>query len=163
MGGTTKRARAHETSSGTAAEYFVAAELIRRGGSAFLTIGNHKQVDILVRTNAGIVRTVDVKAVHGKKPREGRKTHVSWNMPKVESRRESKDFFYVLTWLGNKRGHYASPEYFIVTAKWAGELCKKSFAEYLAASPTRDPASAMRRIHYTEAEPWRDRWDLLLE
>src|SRR5512139_1565121 len=111
---TGKKTPKEDVYSGTAAEYFVAGELLRRGATAFVSIGTHKQIDVLVRSRAGSIVTVDVKAVHGPKPIKGKVSQASWNMPKVTARGGTPDFFYVLVWLGKKHGDFASPEYFVV-------------------------------------------------
>lgn len=151
-----------EPASGTAAEYFVAGELLRRGVNAFLSIGAHKQIDVLVRTADGAVTIVDVKAVHGAKPRANIKRQASWNMPKVALRGSTRQFFYVLVWLGSKHGDYAQPEYFVVPAAWAAEKCDEKHATWVAGKPTRKAESVMRRLDYADVGAWRDRWELLI-
>lgn len=157
----TRKTRGDDIASGTAAEYFVAGELLRRGINAFLSIGAHKQIDVLVKSRSGAIRTIDVKAVHGPKPRSDRKVQASWNMPKVEQRGGTPDFFYVLVWLGSRHGDFSVPEYFIVPAPWAAATCKASHAAWAAEDPNRDATSGMRRLLYSEVSEWRDRWDLL--
>jgi hypothetical protein len=147
-------------SSGTAAEYFVAGELLRRGVGAYLSIGAHKRVDILVTADDSIT-TVDVKAVHGRKPTPGLKSQASWNMPKVEARRVVPGFYYVLVWLGAKKGDYAPPEYFVVPTDWAASKCADNHKKWVAESATHDATSPMRRLLYSDVGAWRERWDLL--
>lgn len=86
--------------TGTSAEFFVMGELLRRGHPAWLSIGTHKQIDILLDAGGKIV-IIDVKSVHGRKPHPNRKSQVSWNMPKVEERGSISNLFYVLVWMGN--------------------------------------------------------------
>lgn len=150
-----------EPASGTAAEYFVAGELLRRGVNAFLSVGAHKQIDVLVRTADGAVTIVDVKAVHGPKPRRDLKKQASWNMSKVGLHGSTQRFFYVLVWLGSKHGDYAQPEYFVVPAAWAAKECDEKHTTWAAAKATRKAESTMRRLDYADVTEWRDRWDLL--
>lgn len=154
-------AMSEENASGTAAEYFAAGELLRRGVNAFLSIGAHKQIDVLVRATDGAICTVDVKAVHGPKPRPNIKTQVSWSMPKVEERGASPNFFYVLVWMGSRRGDYATPEYYVMTAEWAAERCRAGHAAWAQEKATRNADATMRRLYYAHVQEWRDRWDLL--
>ena len=147
--------------SGTAAEYFVAGELLRGGMNAYLSIGTHKQVDVIVKAKSEVFSTIDVKAVHGPKPNPDRKGQTTWNMPKVEKRGSSPNFFYALVWMGTKRGDYATPEYFVIPAAWAAKYCAEPFAAYIAEKPTRNAESTMRRLSYSDVVEWRDRWDLL--
>lgn len=55
-----QRARISATQSGVAGEYFVAAELSRRGHIASLTLGITRGVDILV-SNADATRSVGIQ------------------------------------------------------------------------------------------------------
>lgn len=150
-----------EPASGTAAEYFVAGELLRRGVNAFLSIGAHKQIDVLVRTIDGAITIVDVKAVHGAKPRASIKSQASWNMPKVGVRGSTPWFFYVLVWLGSKHGDYAQPEYFVVPAAWAAKKCDEKHSAWVDGKATRKAESTMRRLDYADVGEWKDRWELL--
>ncbi|HEY4685628.1 MAG TPA: hypothetical protein VII57_06225 [Dehalococcoidia bacterium] len=51
-----------------AAEYFVMSALYRLGLDASLTLGNRKQIDIVVERPGRIPITIDVKGVYGKGP-----------------------------------------------------------------------------------------------
>lgn len=58
-----ERKSGHAT--GMAGEFFVMERLFRAGHEPALTLGNAKNIDILVATSAGKLRTLSVKAVRG--------------------------------------------------------------------------------------------------
>ena len=49
--------------SGTGSEFLVLSNLFRIGINAFLSFGNTKQIDIIIKAKNGLALTVDVKAV----------------------------------------------------------------------------------------------------
>jgi hypothetical protein len=51
--------------TGMAGEFFVMERLFRAGHEPALTLGNAKNVDILVATHSGPIRKISVKAVQG--------------------------------------------------------------------------------------------------
>jgi len=87
-------------SSGLSGEYFVAAELYRRGFSVGLTIGNAKAIDILAEKD-GSTYQIQVKTIRSKKS-------VGW--PLME--RQIKDnVIYVMVNLNFEE----QPDYYIMT------------------------------------------------
>ena len=84
-----------------AGEYFVAAELYRRGCHVGMTIGNTKAIDILVEKNGRMI-PIQVKTIRDKKS-------VGWPMMK---NRVKKGILYVFVLL-NEPG--TKPDYFIAT------------------------------------------------
>lgn len=93
-----------------AGEYFVAAELYRRGFSVGMTIGNAKAIDILAYKN-GLAIAIQVKAIRNKKS-------VGWPImrDKVEN-----GIIYIFVNL-NDQDH---PDYFICTSDEAREKVKQ--------------------------------------
>lgn len=49
--------------SGTGSEFLVLSNLFRLGINAFLSFGNTKQIDIIIKAKNGLALTIDVKAV----------------------------------------------------------------------------------------------------
>jgi hypothetical protein len=89
--------------AGLSGEYFVAAELYRRGWSVGRTIGNTKAVDIFVEKDDRIV-AIQVKAIYKRK-------NVGWP---IMSDKIKKDCFYIFVNLNaDKMDH---PDYFICTS-----------------------------------------------
>src|SRR5258706_14079118 len=98
-----QRSRLSTGLSGVAGEYFVAAELSRRGYVASLTLRNTRGIDILA-SNADATKTVgiQVKANSGKK--------ANWLLSEKAENDMAENLFYVFV---NLNGTEA-PEYYIV-------------------------------------------------
>jgi len=93
-------AEIQSSSTGLSGEYFVAAELLRRGYSVGITMGNAKAIDILAEKD-GKQFIIQVKAIFKKK-------NVGWPMMKDKI---NENIFYVFVNLnGDTMG---SPEYYI--------------------------------------------------
>ncbi len=100
------------SSTGLSGEYFVAAELLRRGFNVGITMGNAKSIDILAE-RAGKQYIIQVKAIYKKK-------NVGWPMMKDKI---IKDLFYVLVNLNGDR--MDQPEYFIAKGSEIRRLIKQ--------------------------------------
>ncbi len=92
--------------TGLSGEYFVAAELYRRGWSVGMTIGNAKAVDLFAE-KGNIIVAVQVKSIYKKK-------NVGWPIMKD---RIKEDCVYVFVNLNADKMH--SPDYFICTSQEA--------------------------------------------
>jgi len=98
--------------TGLSGEYFVAAELYRRGWSVGMTIGNAKAVDLFAEKDNRRI-AVQVKAIYKKK-------NVGWPMMKDAVK---KDCFYIFVNLNaDKMG---MPDYFICTSEEAKAKVKQ--------------------------------------
>lgn len=105
-------AEIQSSSTGLSGEYFVAAELLRRGFTVGITMGNAKGIDILAEKN-GKQFIVQVKAIYKQK-------NVGWPMMQDKVK---LDCFYVFV---NLKGDVmAEPEYFICTGEEAKPLVKQ--------------------------------------
>ena len=94
--------------TGLSGEYFVAAELYRRGWSVGMTIGNAKSVDLFAeKDNKRIV--IQVKAIYKKK-------NVGWPITKDKIK---KDCFYIF--VNINADTMEQPEYFICTNEEAND------------------------------------------
>jgi hypothetical protein len=141
------------TLSGIAGEYFVAAELSRRGYVASLTLRNTRGIDILA-SNADATKSVaiQVKAAQG--------TKASWLLnKKAEIDTAAENLFYVFIRLNG----LGAPEYHIVPRKDVAKYVRESHQEWL-----KTPGKGGRvhkdnpmRNFYDEKNAYRDRWDLL--
>lgn len=120
-------------SSHLAGEYFVAAELYRRGYSVALTLGNAKAIDLFAEREARTVN-VQVKAIRNKKS-------IGWPI----MRDAIKDnIIYVFVCL-NEPGE--EPEYFICTSEEARDRTKQYRTRGIV------DLSRVRNVQYE------DRWD----
>mgnify|MGYP001191797442 CR=1 FL=1 len=91
-------------------EYFVAAELYRRGFSVGITIGNAKTIDLFASKN-GKTFCIDVKGIRSKKS-------IGWPMMKDKVR---KDIFYIFINLNSTE----SPDYYICSSEETNLLVKQ--------------------------------------
>lgn len=95
-------AEIQSSSTGLSGEYFVAAELLRRGYCVGITMGNAKAIDILAEKD-GKQFIIQVKSIYKKK-------NVGWPMM-VEKVKEG--IFYVFVNLNGDK--MIEPNYFIAT------------------------------------------------
>jgi hypothetical protein len=95
-----------------AAEFYVLSMLYRKGMNAYLTLGNKKSVDIIVETDKGEIKTVDVK---------GLASTTCWPMDNFE--KENKNHFIVLvSFLDEIYNHEVSPECWVIPSKEVRKL-----------------------------------------
>lgn len=92
--------------TGLSGEYFVAAELYRRGWSVGMTIGNAKAVDLFAEKDDRRI-AVQVKAIYKKK-------NVGWPIMRDKVK---EDCFYIFVNLN--ADHMKQPDFFICTGKEA--------------------------------------------
>jgi predicted AAA+ superfamily ATPase len=92
--------------TGLSGEYFVAAELYRRGWSVGMTIGNAKAVDLFAEKEDKRV-AIQVKAIYKRK-------NVGWP---IMSDKIKKDCFYIFVNLNADK--MDTPDYFICTSEEA--------------------------------------------
>ena len=93
-------AEIQSSSTGLSGEYFVAAELLRRGYSVGITMGNAKAIDILAEKD-GKQFIIQVKAIFKKK-------NVGWPMMQAKV---NEDIYYIFVNLNGD--HMVMPEYYI--------------------------------------------------
>jgi len=98
--------------TGLSGEYFVAAELYRRGWSVGVTIGNAKAVDLFAEKDDKRI-AIQVKAIYKKK-------NVGWPIVKNKIR---SDCFYIFVNLNADK--MEAPEYFICTSSEAKDNVKE--------------------------------------
>lgn len=99
-----------------ASEFWVLSMLYRLGADASLTLGNKKSVDIVIVTDAGRTKTVDVKGVMG-----------PWDWPADNIRLPGpKNHFYVfLSFEGKIDKPEATPAAWIVAASRLNPFLRK--------------------------------------
>lgn len=94
------------SSTGLSGEYYVAAELLRRGYNVGITMGNAKAIDILAEKK-GKQFIIQVKSIYKKK-------NIGWPMMKDKV---FIDHFYIFVNLNADK--MTEPDYFICTGKEA--------------------------------------------
>ena len=105
-------AEIQRSSTGLSGEYFVAAELLRRGYSVGITMGNAKAIDILAEKD-GNQFIIQVKAIFKKK-------NVGWPMM---ADKVNESIFYVFVNLNGDK--MTEPDYFIATGIEAKQKVKQ--------------------------------------
>lgn len=95
-------AEIQSSSTGLSGEYFVAAELLRRGYSVGITMGNAKAIDILAEKD-GKQFIIQVKAIFKKK-------NVGWPMM---ADKVNESIFYVFVNLNGDK--MTEPDYFVAS------------------------------------------------
>ncbi|MDB5224885.1 MAG: hypothetical protein JWO43_507 [Candidatus Adlerbacteria bacterium] len=139
--------------SGIAGEYFVAAELSKRGLLASITLRNTKGVDILC-SNAEASKSVGIQV----KTKRG--SARQWIMHKKAVDYHAASLFYVFVNLNDNQRH---PDFFIVPSKTVAGYIKKSHAAWLIQPGKKGKVhkdTSMRMFKDPE-EKYLERWDLL--
>ncbi len=98
--------------TGLSGEYFVAAEIYRRGWSVGMTIGNAKSVDLFAEKSDKRI-AIQVKVIYKRK-------NVGWPIMKDKMR---TDCFYIFVNLNAAKMEH--PDYFICTSKEAKSKVKQ--------------------------------------
>lgn len=139
-------------SIGNSGEYFVAAELERRGFTAAIPMSNTKDFDILAisRTKHSTI-AIQVKTTQYK--------HKRWMLNKKCETLFAPHIKYVLVALNE----LSEPEYHIVPSEYLAETVRKNHKEWLATpgikgQPHNDNPT---RIFRDENDEFLNRWDLL--
>jgi hypothetical protein len=138
--------------SGIAGEYFVAAELTRRGYIASLTLRNTRGVDILA-SNLDATQSVgiQVKAIQGR----GK----SWMLNQKIEANEATNLFFVFVRLN----HLETPEYYIVPREDVSRFSAdnhKLWLETPGRKGQKHNDNPMRQFKDAENN-YKDRWNLL--
>jgi hypothetical protein len=138
--------------TGIAGEYFVAAELSRRGYVASITLRNTRGIDVLA-SNADATKSVgiQVKTCQGSKP--------DWMMNRKAEADLAQNLFYVFVCLPAA----GEPRFYIVPRSDVAKYVRESHKNWLATpgrrgQPHRD--SDMRRFKDPDGT-YEGRWDLL--
>ena len=139
--------------AGVAGEYFVAAELSRRGFIASITLRNTRGMDI-VATNKDAKRTVTIQC------KTSRKDAKQWLLGEKGEDFHADNHFYVFVDL---HGDLERPSYHIVPSSTVAKTIKMEHRAWLkGTTPSGKPRkdSAMRKFRDPE-DHYLERWDLL--
>lgn len=121
-------------STGLSGEYFVAAELLRRGFNVAITMGNAKAIDLIAEKN-GKTFPIQVKSIYKKK-------NVGW--PILKSKIKRKHFYVFVNLNGDKLTH---PEFFICSSAEA----KRKIKEYAT--------RGILNMYSINNDKFKNRWD----
>jgi len=131
--------------SGAAGQYFVAAELSRRGTIASLTLRNARGIDVLAANESG-TRSVGIQV---KTNQDGGK---EWVVHQKAEDLHAENLFYVFVNLNGSKG---SPEYHIVESEIVATSIRESHQNWLVGtkkdgSPRKDTTMRMFRDRASE-------------
>jgi hypothetical protein len=147
-----KAARPNKILTGIAGEYFVAAELSRRGYVASLTLRNTRGIDILAsNTDATKSVGIQVKANSGKKPQ--------WILGQKAESDVAENLFCVFVNLNGS----GPPEYYVVPRAVVAKYVSESHKAWLA-TPRLDGNAHQDnaiRVFRDPEEKFRNAWHLL--
>lgn len=138
---------------GVSGEYFVAAELARRGFIASITLRNTRGIDV-VASNSDASRSIGIQV----------KTNTSnkkdWMLNEKAERFYSDSLFYVFVNL-NEKG--SLPEFHVVPSKVVAGYVRRSHKRWLSTPGRRGRKHRDNpmRLFKDPANDYRDRWDLL--
>ena len=138
--------------TGSAGEYFVAAELSRRGVVAALTMSGTDAFDILAVNKAGRSYSIQVKTTQYKKK-------LRWLLSSKDEKPKAN--FYVFV---NLNGTEKQPDYYIMPAIEVAAAIKEEHETWLA-TPKRDGTAHkpinMRQIILDQQDKSKDNWYLI--
>lgn len=154
--GTKMATGARNQQTGRAGEYYVAAELNRRGAYAVTFAGNMPRIDVMA-SNTERTRTINIQV---KTCRSG-----DWQTSIDEGKKcdtvQDETRFWIFVHLGPDT---KPAEYFVVSDWWIRNNIYENHQSYLAKhAGTRaiNPKAKHHSIKSTRIEEWKDRWDLL--
>ena len=148
-----KRSGLESTLVGVAGEYFVAAELSRRGYLASITLRNSRGIDIIASSaDASRLVSIQVKTSSGRVPK--------WVLTKKSETFSSDSHYYVFVLL---REVGTRPDFHIVPSGIVAEYVATTHAAWLAGTKPDGSArkdSAMRNFR-DDDQQYKEAWDSL--
>lgn len=139
--------------AGVAGEYYVAAELSRRGHIASISLRNTRGIDILA-TNADASRSITIQC------KTNQFSHKEWILNEKSESFYSADHYYVFVALGDV---LTRPSFHIVPSKAVADFTTKSHRDWLR-TPGRKGRkhvdNSMRKFLDKE-DKYLEQWELL--
>ncbi len=139
--------------AGVSGEYFVAAELSKRGYIASITLRNTRGVDVLC-SNADATKTVGIQV------KTNRSTERSWILNQKVEDYFAPNLFYVFVNLNNNE---KPPDFFIVPSHVVAQHAKQSHEKWLKTPGKKGQKhkdNPMRKFRDPEEE-YLNKWKLL--
>ena len=139
--------------AGVAGEYFVAAELSRRGHIASISLRNTRGIDILA-TNASASRSVTIQC------KTNQLSKTSWMLSDKCESFISDNHFYVFVVLGPPLDR---PRYHVVPSAVVAKFVRDDYRNWMATPGRHGQAhvdNPVRNFH-DKANAYLERWDLL--
>lgn len=149
---------------GVSGEYFVAAELSRKGYIASLTLRNTRGVDILC-TNLDATKAVSIQV----KTTKG--SNRDWLLNRKAEEYCSANFFYVFVNLNKRRNPESSdfsdkqepPDFFVVPSKIVADYCKQGHSKWIDQPGKRGQTHKITNLRkfVDKKEEYLNKWELL--
>ncbi|OGV63043.1 MAG: aspartate ammonia-lyase [Lentisphaerae bacterium RIFOXYA12_FULL_48_11] len=138
---------------GVSGEYFVAAELTRRGYIASITLKNTRGIDVLA-SNEDASKSVGIQVKTNSTKRK------DWILNEKAEKSHSNSLFYIFVNLSDAG---RLPDYYVVPSRVVASYVKRTHREWLAKRGRhgRKHRDNPMRHFKDEIEVYRDRWDLL--
>jgi hypothetical protein len=139
--------------SGVAGQFFVAAELSRRGYIATLTLRNTRGVDMLVAA-------ADASASVGIQVKTNQGSRKEWLMDKKAEESAMENLLYIFV---NLNGTTGTPTYHVVPSQVVADYTRKSHRDWLAGTPVRGTErkdTSMRKFEDASGE-YLGKWEVL--
>jgi len=139
--------------TGVSGEYFVAAELSRRGYIASITLRNTKGIDVLASNeDASKSVGIQVKTNHIKRKK--------WLLNKKSEDYHNKNLYYVFV---NLKDVGEKPEYHIVPSQKVADYVTKTHREWLATPGKKGQQHRdnTMRIFRDDEDQYLEKWELL--
>jgi hypothetical protein len=139
--------------AGVSGEYFVAAELSRRGYIASITLRNTKGVDILC-SNSEATKAVGIQVKTNSGSNRG------WMLNRKAEDFYAENLFYVFVNLNHNQEH---PDFFVVPSKVVAKYVKESHSVWLKTPGRKGQKhkdTPLRKFN-DPSEKYLNRWDLL--
>ena len=141
--------------TGVSGEYFVAAELTRRGFITSITLRNTKGIDILA-SNSDAKKSIGIQVKTNYNDRK------AWLLNRKAEGYFADNLFYVFVNLKGIGGLNFRPDYYIVPSRVVAEYVKTSHEKWLRDPGKRGQAHKDNpmRMFWEEKDQYKEKWDL---
>lgn len=147
--------------TGLAGEYYVLAQLAERGFTAALTLGNSKNVDIIVTSpNGRKITRLEVKTSSLPLRHEhlfGKRRFYIWAMGEKHEKLKDKNLYYCFVVL---QGQGLMPSFFIVPSSYVARYVRWQHRYWLRTRNFKVKDTPMRNFRIQENDPdgFKDNW-----
>jgi hypothetical protein len=149
----TKPTKISSILAGVSGEYFVAAELSRRGYISSVTLKNTRGIDILV-ANESATKTLGIQVKTNQSDRK------AWVLNEKAEEFYADNLFYVFV---NLIGVGQLPEYYIVSSKTVADSVKSGHKKWLETPGKKGQAhnDSSMRMFVDQEQKYLNKWDTL--
>jgi hypothetical protein len=158
------KSRKDKVLTGLAGEYYVLAQLAERGFTAALTLGNSKNVDIIVTSpNGKKITRLEVKTSSLPLRHEhlfGHRKFYIWAMGEKHEKIKERNLYYCFVVL---QGKGSLPNFFVVPSAYVARYVRWQHRFWLKSRKSKVKDTPMRNFRIEEHDPrgFRDNWSAL--